>query len=235
MIQAGQVVVMVGYSDQVPGVEHVFSSGDLLFVLNAFADGEIRCCKMTLDGRIDPRQADQLWSEEVLQVTDAAIRVPASRARWSAVRTGKPPAARASHAACATLSDVERILRKPKSKDFKDLRDRAAHLYVSGGYANHLRPFFSGALCIISSSPDGRLLADPQTGAIQVAEAFVQRLTLDYHPMVQAVRKLQGEGWRIQQSLGPNKRRPYTKVFLHRGEDRRTIQLDGSMLDHWPR
>lgn len=234
MIQAGQVVVMVGYSDQLPAVEPVFSSGDLLFVLNAHAEGELRCCKMTLDGRIDPRQTDQIWSEEVLAVKDAAIAVQASRARWSAVRTRPAQAAREPHAARATLSDVERIVRKPKSKDFKDLRDRAAHLYVSGGYANHLRPFFSGALCVISSSSDGRLLADPQTGAIKVAEAFVQRLALDHHPMVQAVRKLQGEGWRIQQSLGPNKRRPYTKVFLHRGDARTTVQLDGSMLDHWP-
>ncbi|WP_156320285.1 hypothetical protein [Brevundimonas sp. AAP58] len=219
---------MVGYSDQLPGVEPVFRPGDLLFVLEAHPEGELRCAKLTFGGRIVPHQTDLVWREEFLPLSEAPKLLPRGRAGRPIRIPRQPQRAR------VTWSELEAIFLAPKSKEFTDLRDRAAHLHLTGGYATHLQQFFVGALCLISSTRDGRTLIDPQTGAIQVAEEVVQRLALDEHLMVKAVRKMQAEGWRIRQSLGPNKRRPYTKVFMCRGEARITVQLDGSMLDHWP-
>lgn len=227
-MHAGQVGVMVGYSDQLPGVEPVFRPGDLLFVLEAHPEGELRCAKVTFGGRIVREQTDLLWREEVLALNDPPSLLPLGRAGRSGPTPRQPQTAR------VTWSELEAIFLDPKSKEFTDLRDRAAHLFLTGVYATHLQQFFVGALCVISSTRDGRSLIDPQTGAIQVAEEVVQRLALHEHRMVKAVRKMQAEGWQIRQSLGANKRRPYTKVFMYRGEARITVQQDGSMLDHWP-
>lgn len=57
--------------------------------------------------------------------------------------------------------------------------------------------------------------------------------------MVTKVREYVARGYRITISLGANERKPYTKIYLSRGTgdvmNRVTVQIDGSVLDHWRR
>ena len=63
---------------------------------------------------------------------------------------------------------------------------------------------------------------------------MAERLALDDHPMVRKVREYIDHGYVILTSLGPNRRKPYTKIFLCNGGEQITVQIDGSILDHWP-
>jgi hypothetical protein len=50
------------------------------------------------------------------------------------------------------------------------------------------------------------------------------------------VRKVQAyirDGYKIRVSKGVNARKPYSKVLLYKGDDRRTVQIDGSLKDGW--
>ena len=51
--------------------------------------------------------------------------------------------------------------------------------------------------------------------------------------MVVKVRQLIAEGYQIRVSLGPNARRAYGKIRLWRNDDKRTVQIDGSVKDGW--
>ena len=132
-----------------------------------------------------------------------------------------------------TWPDIDRILADPKSKDFRDLRDRVAHMYLTRTFASHLREFFTGALRVVSSSREGSDVPPRAVGSLCVVDDVVASLALDSHPMVLKVREQQAERWRIRVSLGPNERRPFTKVFMFRDGERIIVQIDGSILDHW--
>lgn len=133
-----------------------------------------------------------------------------------------------------TRLDLDRILADPRTKVFGDLRDRAAHMHLTGGFPSHLRDFFTGALRVISSDPQETAQATSSTCPSGIAKDVVEKLNLDCHPMVLAVRRRSKEGWQIKPSLGPDRRRPFTKVFMFCGDQRITVQIDGSVLDHWP-
>lgn len=133
----------------------------------------------------------------------------------------------------ATRTEIERILSTPASKAFKDLRDRAAYMHITGSHPSHLRAFFTQALSLVSEMQNQPASLDGLSGALKLNEDIVKRLGLESHPMVVKVREHVQGGWRIKTSRGPNARKPYTKTFLHRGQDRIAIQIDGSILDHW--
>lgn len=133
-----------------------------------------------------------------------------------------------------TWSDIDLILADPRSKVFGDLRDRAAHMHLTGGFPSHLREFFTGALRTISSCREASVQGAQCTAHSGIADEVVRGLQLEDHPMVLAVRRRATEGWRIRPSLGPDRRRPFTKVFMYSGEHKITVQVDGSVLDHWP-
>jgi hypothetical protein len=130
--------------------------------------------------------------------------------------------------------DVPAILSDPGSKAFRDLRDRAAYMYITGTYPSHLRPFFTQALTLISRGDSQPVSLDGGSDYGRVDERVAERLNLDTHPMVVKVREFVAAGYRIRVSLGPNARKPYTKVFLEKGGEQITVQIDGSVLDHWP-
>ncbi|MBB5744814.1 hypothetical protein [Brevundimonas variabilis] len=134
-----------------------------------------------------------------------------------------------------TWSDIDRILAAPKSKEFKDLRDRVAHMYLTKTFASHLRVFSTGALRVVSSKRDVVDAPPDVAGPLRVADDVVEALALDSHPMVLKVREQQAARWQIRVSLGPNERKPYTKVFMSRDGEKSTVQIDGSILDHWAR
>jgi hypothetical protein len=132
-----------------------------------------------------------------------------------------------------TWADIDRILNAPKSKEFMDLRDRVAHMHLTKVFASHLRKFATGALRVVTSPREGTDVRLGVAGPLRVAEDVVEALGLDSHPMVLKVRELQAKRWQIRVSLGPNERRPYTKVFMYRDSERITVQIDGSTHDHW--
>lgn len=130
--------------------------------------------------------------------------------------------------------EIARILAEPRSKEYKDLRDRAAYMFITGTYPSHLRTFFTRALSVISKLHNAPVSLDGRSGNLQVDPVIAGKLELDTHPMVVKVRQYIKDGWRIQVSRGANERKPYTKVFMfHRRGDHVTVQIDGSVLDHW--
>ncbi|HEX3918852.1 MAG TPA: hypothetical protein VHW60_16060 [Caulobacteraceae bacterium] len=127
------------------------------------------------------------------------------------------------------MGDVASILADPKSRAFSELRDRAAYLQLTGTYPTNLRTRTTRLLTLISSA--GR--SAPDVADRVVATGIADQLQLATHPMVTKVRDYIEQGYRIRVSQGPNVRKPFYKIWLFKGDDRRTIQIDGSMMDGW--
>lgn len=128
--------------------------------------------------------------------------------------------------------EIDRILAHPKQRPFRDLRDRAAYMHLTGTYPSHLRREANHWLRLISrqgQSPS----ALHASANVRILQRVAQRLNLDAHPMVVKVRAKAKEGYRITVSRGANQRMPYGKIFLSKGGDEITVQIDGSVLDHW--
>ena len=130
--------------------------------------------------------------------------------------------------------EIGRIHSDPKSKEFKDLRDRAAYMYITGTHPSHLRTFFTQALALVSKMHNNPVSLDGLSGALKLEDEVVQELDLPNHPMVLKATRYVRDGWRIKPSRSPNARKPYTKVLLYKGQQQLTVQIDGSVLDHWP-
>jgi hypothetical protein len=70
-------------------------------------------------------------------------------------------------------------------------------------------------------------------GSMRLNDDMTERLDLEAHPMVKKVRGFIADGWRIKVSKGSNQRKPYTKIFMFKGGESLTVQIDGSIKDHW--
>lgn len=130
-------------------------------------------------------------------------------------------------------ADLHSILADPKSKEFRDLRDRAAYMFITGTHPSHLRTFFTQALSLVSKMQNAPVSMDGLSGALRLNDDVVAKLDLKQHPMVLKTKEHVEGGWRIKTSRGPNARKPYTKAFLYKGAQQITVQIDGSILDHW--
>lgn len=131
-------------------------------------------------------------------------------------------------------SEIARILADPRSKEFNDLRDRAAYMFITGTHPSHLRTFFTRVLTLISKMHNKPVSLDGRSGNLKMDELIASKLNLPSHPMVVKVQEYVNDGWRIRVSRGPNARKPFTKVFLHRGKDEEvTVNLDGYVKDSW--
>lgn len=133
----------------------------------------------------------------------------------------------------ANQASIDRILANPSSKEFKDFRDRAAYMHITGTHPSHLRTFFTQALSMVSKMHNNPVSMDGFSGALKLNDDVASKLDLSQHPMVMKTRAYVANGWRIKSSREPNARKPYTKIFLHKGPSRITVQCDGSTLDHW--
>ena len=131
------------------------------------------------------------------------------------------------------MTDVEQILADPRGRYYRDLQDRAAYVFVTGTFPSHLRTFFTRVLAVITTTERSPTTFAGRAGSLAVDPDVAIRLGLVGHPMVVKVREYLERGYRIRVSKGPNERKPYYKVWLFRGEDQRTIQVDGSMLEGW--
>ncbi len=134
---------------------------------------------------------------------------------------------------------IEQILGSASSKDLKDMRDRAAYVFLTGTHPSHLRRTWTQILSRISRFSKTATAIDGRPAELQLDQRIVTKLDLENHPMVTRVREYVAKGYRITISLGPNERKPYTRIYLSRGTgdatDLVTVQTDGSVLDHWRR
>lgn len=113
-------------------------------------------------------------------------------------------------------------------------RDRAAYLHVTGILPTHLRPAAREALQSASAPSSSSTRCGTWLKAFDLKPEVQEALDIESHPMVSMVQSLLEEGWVIQPSPGGRKRRPFGKVFLKRGRERRVVQQDGSLLLSWP-
>lgn len=74
-MRIGQIVVVVGYSDNQSDREIVFERGDLAAITDVRSTGDMTCHRISFNGRISP-QSDLMWPEEVIPVNNAPLVVP---------------------------------------------------------------------------------------------------------------------------------------------------------------
>jgi hypothetical protein len=120
----------------------------------------------------------------------------------------------------------------PGSKEFTDLRDRAAYVHVTGAMPTHLRTYMSELLNKISR------FTGAGSNSIEIVRQNATVLGLDDHPMVKRTREFLNDGYSIMTSRDLKARRPYGKVFLWKDLGRGavskvTVQADGSVLSDW--
>jgi hypothetical protein len=137
-----------------------------------------------------------------------------------------------------TNEEIEKMLHDKNTKEFEDLRDRAAYVYVTGSFPTHLRTYMTALLRKLTRYSRTPVSLDRRLGSMQIAQENIVRLGLEDHPLVRKVREYIDKGYQIQLSREDfTTRRPYTKVFMYKrvgmGFDRVTVQYDGSIKDEW--
>lgn len=135
----------------------------------------------------------------------------------------------------ATDEEVARILSDPTSKDFQDLRDRAAYVYATGSIPTHLRTLMNSLLRKVTQYSRQPVSLDRRLGSLQLDPGTVEALDLDTHPLITKVREYLQQGYRISISREQHARRPYSKVMLVNPStgSRLVVQADGSVKDTW--
>lgn len=205
-MQIGDQVLFKGYCHNPAGYEPILTPGDACVVVMIDGDSALRVRRVP--ERPGKTVSEWVFVEEVL--------APSHRAR----RQHPRPDPRA----------VFKMMARPDSKAFNDLRDRVAYMYVTGAHPTHMRPFFTGALNVVSEMDDRSGRFGPHR--IDRSAAYV--LDLDKHPMVVEARRLSAQGWRLVVSLGPNCRRPYGNLYFSREQYRLTLNSDGWAKPGWP-
>jgi hypothetical protein len=120
------------------------------------------------------------------------------------------------------------------TKDFVDLRDRAAYVYATGSFPTHLRSPMMALLNKVARYTRGAASVGGAQGSIEIAKRNVELLGLNEHPMVAEVRIRASKGYRVHVARDLKARRPFGKVFMAGpGGDRITVQSDGSVLNRW--
>lgn len=136
-------------------------------------------------------------------------------------------------------TDLQKILKDRDSKDFQDLRDRAAYVYCTGTFPTHLRTFMMSLLRIATHYQLKPVALDGRSGSMELTPEVRAALDLEDHPMVSRVRDFVEDGYKIFFQRDLSERRPYSKVLLYKKErsgiHKIVVQADGSILDGWPR
>jgi hypothetical protein len=131
--------------------------------------------------------------------------------------------------------DLERLLAQPKSASYLDLRDRAAFIYATGAWPSHIRPRSDQ---LLSFCTDWSRRNNP-AGNFVIVPDVAERLHLNDHPLVSAVRDHVAMGYRVSEDPASSgeRRQPFGRVRLHREQsdgsgqvDEVTILLDGTAV-----
>ncbi len=127
-------------------------------------------------------------------------------------------------------------------KDYADLKDRLAYVYIHGSYPTHLRTWFTKLINMATNTTVEPAALDGAGGAVKVSERVAQQLNLEHHPMVMMVRRYVRDGWRIARSREEHTdRRPYSRVFLYRrvkaargtAMQKLTVYVNGAEREGW--
>lgn len=207
MTAAGMTMMFNGYSDRASDSHWILARGEPVHILELEGDYGARVCGLGVGDRPARHRTEWVWLEELSAVSAGVGEAPGRVSR----------------------RQVTDILSDPSSKAFKDLRDRAAYMYITRCYPTHLRPFFTGALT------EMRRYANRDAGraGFEFELTFVHQLELDDHPMVERVRELVGQGWRVDDPIGANARHSFQKVHLSMGDLKRTIRTTGEVVLGW--
>jgi hypothetical protein len=136
-----------------------------------------------------------------------------------------------------TLHDAEKdisvVLADPDSQGWRELRDRAAYVYLSGSFPSHLRPHTVRALRQVVHPVN-----HPEEGkALVVNDEAVDALQLREHPMVTTANRFLEKGYQLRLSDEPGDRRPFSRVLVYRevgeGIQKATISIDGGVKSGW--
>jgi hypothetical protein len=134
----------------------------------------------------------------------------------------------------ADEAELSRVLKDPESKDFKDLRDRAAYVYATGSFPTHLRTLMTSLLQKLSRYSRTPVSLDGNLGSMKLNEESIALLELENHPLVRKVKDYVSRGYRIEVAREMKARRPYSKILMVNGSgDRLTVQVDGSVKEGW--
>lgn len=133
---------------------------------------------------------------------------------------------------------LDTVFNNPESKEFVDLRDRAAYVLTTGTFPTHLRTLMTGLLRKITTYSRHPVSLDGRMGSLRVVQENIERLGLNDHPMVRKAGDYVKQGYLIQMPRDPKARRPYSKVLLYKNLggtvfDRLTVQDDGSVKEGW--
>ena len=205
-MQIGDQVLFKGYIGNPAGYEPVLAPGDACVVVMIDGDTGLRVRKVPEQ----PRRTISEWVfvEEVMTLDNRT-------------RPGGPrPDAR----------KILKMMASENTKSFADLRDRVAYMFVTGAHPTNMRPFFTGALNVLSQpcAVPGRF------GPYLINSSAIHTLGLRHHPMVVEATRLLSEGWRLVVSLGPNRRRPYGNLYFACGPQRLTVNSEGWIKPGWP-
>ena len=124
---------------------------------------------------------------------------------------------------------VLRIMADKVSRQFTELRDRVAYVFVTGSHPTNLRPFYTGALNVLSTV--ARMPS--RYGPLRVDWCAIHELDIRNHPSVTGTKRLLSEGWELVISSGPNKRRSYQNLYFKKNDSLITLKCDGSIRPGW--
>lgn len=135
----------------------------------------------------------------------------------------------------ATDDEVASIMADSNSKDYQDLRDRAAYVYITGSIPTHLRTLMNSLLRKLTQYSRTPVSLDGRLGSMRLDEGCIAALGLESHPMTKKVRQYLNDGYRIAVARDHKSRRPYSRVLLMNPTSglRITVQADGSIKDGW--
>jgi hypothetical protein len=203
-MQIADQVLFKGYSGNPQGYEALLAPGDACVVEEVDGDTAVVVRTLTSAGRMSVRE--WVFPEELMRIDPS-----------------KPDET-------ARAQRVFRMMANENTKDFTDLRDRVAYMFVTGAHPTNLRPFFTNALNVVSTWAGRARHFGPRV----IDRPAVYMLRLREHPLVVEAQRLMSEGWRLAASLGPNKRRPFGNLYFLRDQDRLTLHAEGWTRPGWP-
>lgn len=134
-------------------------------------------------------------------------------------------------------SRLREVLAQPESKDYMDLRDRAAFVHITGTLPTHLRENMTALLrsmTVVRSEPTSM---DGESGSIKIEPHIGRSIRIEKHPMVEKTKEFLSNGYKVQASRDLKARRPFSRVFLYReskdGMYKMTVHSNGAIREGW--
>ena len=131
-----------------------------------------------------------------------------------------------------TQKELDKTLKDWRSRQYADIKNRLAYIYITASMPSHLRPFYIDCLefmCGLELQPKS---LDGRPGRLQVPPGVVEKMGLRDHPMVLKFGEMTAQGW-SRAEREPTERRSFAKIYMLRGDERVTIKIDGAVKDGW--